>query len=139
MVDDDAEDIYLTKRAFATHDEEIVLNSVSSGKELFQYLNQQEGHAERDSSHYPWVILLDVNIPGEDGFDILERLKQDPIHGQLPVIMLSTSKTEIDVKRAYHLGASSFISKKVDTAEMKRMAVNFCDYWFRFAKVPGEF
>ena len=98
MVDDDAEDIYLTKRAFATDDEDIVFNGVCSGEELFEYLNQEQRYAERQSSHYPWVILLDVNIPKEDGFDILKRLKVDANHGHIPVIMLSTSKTESDVK-----------------------------------------
>lgn len=137
MVDDDPEDIYLTKRAFATDDEDIVFKGVGSGVELFEYLNQEKRHSERQSNHYPWLILLDVNIPKEDGFDILKRLKQDSHHGHLPVVMLSTSKTESDVKKAYRLGANSFFTKMVGTSEMKSMAVNICDYWFRYAKVPG--
>ena len=137
MVDDDREDIYLTKRAFIAYDSSIDFRSVQSGTELFDYLNCQ-GHFERNTSaDKPDVILLDINIPSENGFTLLHKLKQEEQHSHVPVTMLTTSNSTNDINKAYKLGASSFICKSASADGMKNMAEKFCGYWFNFAELPN--
>jgi len=137
MVDDDDEDIYLTQRAFTQYREELVFKSVKDGEALFDYLNFLGEYANNEECDYPDVILLDINIPKENGFEILKRLRGDEKHGHLPVTMLTTSSAVHDVRKAYQLGASSFISKSVDAQGMKAVARQFCEYWLDFARIPS--
>lgn len=136
MVDDDDEDIYLTRRAFREHREDLIFRSVQNGAELFDYLNCTGDYENNSPADMPDIILLDINIPKENGFDILKRLKEDGQHGHLPVTMLTTSSATHDVCKAYKLGASSFICKSITANGMKEVAHQFCEYWFNFAKLP---
>jgi len=136
MVDDDEEDVYLTKRAFCGHMKSLVFKSVPDSPSMFNYLYRRGEFDALETSNIPQLILLDINIPKENGFEILKKLRQDPEHGHIPVTMLTTSTAEHDVRQAYRLGASSFISKSVSASEMKRVAEHFCNYWFDLAHVP---
>ena len=138
MVDDDEEDVYITKRAFLSHEPDLLFDSVSDGVELFDYMDRQGRYRENTSKHAPTIILLDINLPCENGFDILSRLKSHPIHRQIPIIMLTTSSSELDVRKAYGLGASSYVCKSLNAAEMKEIAAKLCDYWFNFSAVPAQ-
>lgn len=136
MVDDDEEDVYLTKRAFTNYKSDLIFNSVADGVALFDYLDRQGKYKNVQVSPEPMVILLDINMPRENGFVILSRLKEHPSHRQLPVIMLTTSTSYLDVSKAYSLGACSYVCKSVNAAEMKKVAEKVCDYWFDFARLP---
>jgi len=138
MVDDDEEDVYLTKRAFKNYYPELVFYSVADGSELFDYLDKHGDYKEIPPNQAPAVVLLDINIPRENGVEMLKRLKDHPDYMHLPVVMLTTSTSENDVRKAYGLGASSYICKSVNAVEMKKVAEKFCDYWFGFAKVPAQ-
>lgn len=136
MVDDDDEDIYLTQRAFCETREDLVFKSVQDGAALFDYLNCRGEYENNSEKDMPDVILLDINIPKENGFEILAKLREDEKHGHLPVSMLTTSTAEHDICKAYKLGASSFICKSISAKGMKDVANNFCNYWFNFARLP---
>jgi len=136
MVDDDEEDIYLTKRAFCGQHEQLIFNSVANAALLFNYLNREVPYDTVPDSENPSLILLDINIPKENGFDILQRLKSDKANRHIPVVMLTTSNSENDIRKAYAHGASSYICKSGNSQEMKNVATKVCDYWFNFAKVP---
>jgi CheY-like chemotaxis protein len=138
MVDDDLEDVYLTKRAFISQLCNIDFRSVQNGQQFFNYLNREGEFAGLTAKDMPDVILLDINIPLENGFAILEKLRNDLNHGHLPVIMLTTSTSEKDIRTAYQLGASSFICKSVNSSEMKETVNNICQYWFGFAQLPSS-
>ena len=138
MVDDDEEDVYLTKRAFCSYSSNLVFKSVSNGDELFDYLDHHGEFREIRTDQTPVVIMLDINMPRENGFELLSRLKSHPNHKHLPVIMLTTSCTESDVRKAYGLGASSYVCKSVNADEMKKVAAKVCDFWFDFARVPRQ-
>jgi len=133
MVDDDDEDIYLTRRAFCSYREDLIFNSVHSGSEMFDYLYASENNAKNP---LPDVILLDINIPRENGHTVIEKLRADEQFNHLPVTMLTTSSSAHDIKKAYQSGASSYICKSVSTQGMQSVAMHFCDYWFGFAKLP---
>jgi len=138
MVDDDEEDVYLTKRAFCSYSNKLEFRSVPDGEQLFDYLERHGEFQEIGNEKTPLVILLDINMPRENGFELLARLKSSPDHRHLPVIMLTTSCTESDVRKAYGLGASSYVCKSVNAAEMKKVAAKVCDFWFDFARVPRQ-
>jgi len=138
MVDDDREDVYLTKRAFCGEHADLVFNSTSTGSELFEYLNRQGKFSDSVKYETPHVILLDVNIPRENGFDILQRLRADSVHNYLPVVMLTTSYSENDIRKAYSLGANSYLCKSINANGMKQVAAQFFKYWFEFAKLPSR-
>ena len=138
MVDDDEQDIYFTRRAFLSEMPELIFDSVSNGAELFDYLNREGKY--RDIPHRSTlpVLLLDINMPRENGFDILRKLRKDPDHYSLGVVMLSTSVSEVDISNAYAAGANSYICKSINANGMKTIATCFCEYWFGLAKLPGR-
>lgn len=137
MVDDDREDIYLTKRAFCSLNDQLVFKSVQDGEALFHYLNVSGDYVNNTIDDAPDVILLDINIPKQNGFELLERLKSDERHQHIPVSMFTTSNSPRDVDRAYKLGASSFICKSASAAGMKNIAELFCGYWFTFVELSS--
>ncbi|GEM_PF-738120 len=85
----------------------------------------------------PSLIMMDLNMPGLDGFDMLERLKSDPDLCRIPVLVLSTSKSEIDIDKSYAAGANAFVSKPVDIAGYVRMAGIVKTFWFECAMLPA--
>lgn len=137
MVDDDDEDIYLTQRAFCAQRQDLQFRSVQSYEDLFDYLHSRGEYQNNSLSDLPDVIILDINIPKKNGFEILESLRSDHQHGHIPVVMLTTSSAKHDVQEAYRLGANSYISKTVNAEGMKEVAMKFCSYWFDFSKLPA--
>ena len=135
MVDDDQEDVYLTKRAFSKQDRELKFDSVSNGAQLFDYLGHKRLCTASDVNHSPSIILLDINIPNENGFEILRKLKQNSQHSHIPILMYSTSSADSDIRKAYQLGASSYITKTMK--EMNALAEQLCIYWFGFTYLPS--
>ena len=138
MVDDDDEDIYLTKRAFSSQFDKLIFNSVPDGSSLFDFLNRTGDYAAVPDSHTPNVLLLDINMPRQNGFEVLEQLREDAEHSHLPVVFLTTSTSEQDIRKAYQLGASSFICKSVNSTEMRSIASEFVNYWFGFVRLPAS-
>lgn len=130
MVDDDEEDIYLTRRAFCAYKTDLVFSSVNDSQNLFDYLYARGKFEQRNKNEDPQVILLDINIPVENGFDIIKKLKADSHFAELPVVMFSTSKTKDDIDKAHNLGAASYITKPVDSRGMNQIAQEFCEFWF---------
>lgn len=136
MVDDDDEDIYLTRRAFLAAHSNIVFNSVADNSELFAYLNREGAYEHLSAASQPDVILLDINIPKTGGMDILYNLRSNDQFSYLPVVMLTTASTGFDVRRAYKLGANSYITKPASIDGMQKLAQQFCQYWFSVTQLP---
>jgi CheY-like chemotaxis protein len=84
----------------------------------------------------PDLVLLDINMPKKNGFEVLEAMKKDPRWQSLPVIMLTTSHREEDVVRAYEKGACSYIHKLVDLDQFKQLIKQFEHYWTGISRVP---
>jgi len=136
MVDDDEEDIYLTRRAFLNYSSDLIFNSVHSGTDMFDYLLRRGEFENNDEFFLPTVILLDINMPRENGYAVLRQLR-DSEFAYLPVSILTTSSANHDVKKAYQCGASTYICKSVSKQGMEDVAKQFCDYWLDFAKLPN--
>ena len=84
----------------------------------------------------PDIVLLDINMPKINGYEVLERMKKDPRLQSLPVIMLTMSEREEDVVRAYTNGACSFIHKPVDLDQFRERLKQFEHYWTGVSRVP---
>jgi CheY-like chemotaxis protein len=88
------------------------------------------------AAHLPDVVLLDINMPKLNGYEVLERMKKEPRLQSLPVIMLTMSEREEEVVRSYANGACSFIHKSVDLDQFKERLKQFEHYWTGVSRVP---
>ncbi len=133
LVEDNEDDILIVQEAFADMNRAIMVSAVRDGEEALRYL-RREGHYS--SSPTPDAVLLDINMPKKNGFEVLAALKQEPAFHSLPVIMLTMSEREEDVVRAYAQGARSYIQKPVDLNEFKTQLSRFHDYWTQVSRLP---
>ncbi|MFM7427145.1 MAG: response regulator [Elainella sp.] len=83
----------------------------------------------------PSVILLDLNLPGTDGREVLEQLKQDQSFREIPIVVFTTSSNPRDIEFCYENGANGYLIKPVDSDELERTVQAFVDYWLK-ANVP---
>jgi CheY-like chemotaxis protein len=113
LVEDNPKDIELTLAALAKCQlaNEIVL--ARDGAEALDYVYRRATYAARPAGD-PAVILLDLKLPKVDGLEVLERIKRDPDHRRIPVVMLTSSREESDLVRSYELGVNAFVVKPVD-------------------------
>lgn len=84
------------------------------------------------------IILLDINMPRKDGWDVLAELKEDCRLSAIPVILLSTSSNRFDVERGYRMGASSYITKPNSFNELVTLMSELKDYWFKTVRLPDH-
>ncbi|MFN2376302.1 MAG: response regulator, partial [Candidatus Binatia bacterium] len=100
----------ITREAFEDRRLANELRFVKNGEEVMQYLRRQGKFAEPWTSPTPGLILLDLNMPKKDGRECLSEIKADPNFRDIPVFVLTTSRSEEDVHQTYEHGGSSFIS-----------------------------
>lgn len=128
LVDDDADDRYLLQTAFEESNTPCRLDYVEDGDEIFTYLDKRV-QAESDAEQLPDLILLDLNMPKKNGWQVLNELKQSPLFKHIPVVILTTSKSPEHVRKSYTLGASSFISKPSSFSNLVEVAQVLGKYW----------
>lgn len=130
MIDDNEDDILLVREAFDTTRFCRIGAVARDGEEALAGLSDcREGTL-------PSVILLDINLPKKDGFEVLEDLKSDPRLRAIPVIVLTTSARDEDVARAYRLEASSVISKPATHDRLNELVRSFDMYWGETVRLP---
>ncbi len=135
LVEDNEGDILLTTEAL---EEGKVLNKVDvvrDGEAAIQFLNKT-GKYENAST--PHVILLDVNLPKRNGHEVLHYIKQSEQLKHIPVIMLTTSSSERDIKLAYQNYANCFITKPVEVGDFLNVISTFEDFWLSIVQLPGK-
>ncbi|SMB85208.1 response regulator [Deinococcus hopiensis] len=121
LVDDSLGDRLLAEEAFDQLCPDCTLTTVASGETALRML--------RTKSVIPDVILLDINMPGMNGFELLQALKDDDDLAQIPVVMLSTSGAPGDIERAYSLQASSYLMKSPNFQAFLKQIDAFLKYW----------
>jgi CheY-like chemotaxis protein len=135
MADDDADDRMLAADAMQESRLGNCFRFVEDGQELMDYLRRTGKYATADAPR-PGLILLDLNMPRKDGRQALEEIKSDPDLRRIPVVILTTSKTEEDVLRSYDLGANSFITKPVTFDRLVEIVRTLGRYWFTIVELP---
>jgi len=133
LVEDSPEDFETTQRAFRRSGLKNPIVRCSDGDDALDFLFRRGDHADAPR---PGVVLLDLNLPGTDGREVLTEMKADPELRQIPVIVLTTSSDERDVSACYQAGASSYIQKPVDLEGFMRAIERLNDYWFEVVILP---
>ena len=138
VADDDADDRMLIEEAL---EESRLSNPVDfcvDGLDLLEYLNREGKWAELAKEPLPGLILLDLNMPRMDGRTALSRIKDDERFKRIPVVILTTSKSEEDIVRTYGLGVNSFITKPVTFDGLVSIVQALTHYWFEIVALPPE-
>ncbi len=123
LIEDTSSDTKMVLRALDKNSRRKRLVASVDGDQAMVHLKKLKKGA------YPDLILLDLNLPKKDGFEVLAECKADALLRSIPIVIFSTSRSEIDIKRCYELGANSFITKPFDLAEFQRAIDLIDDYW----------
>jgi two-component system response regulator len=129
LVEDNANDAELTMRALKQRNLANQLLLCRDGAEALNFFDTKGGHL-------PKVVLLDLKLPKVDGLEVLRRLKQDERTKGVPVVVLTSSREEPDIERAYELGANSYIVKPVDFDAFARAVSDVGLYWLLLNHPP---
>lgn len=135
LVEDSLADVRLTEEAF--RDAKVLnrMSVVTDGAEAMQFLRREGPHAEAPR---PDLILLDLNLPRKDGREVLKEIKDDPNLRRIPVVVLTTSRAEEDVLKAYNLHANCYITKPVDFTQFISVVRSIEGFWLSVVKLPGN-
>jgi CheY-like chemotaxis protein len=139
LVEDNPDDVELTRIAFAESNIANQLVVVSDGAEALDYLFARGRHAGRDPAQLPSIVLLDLNLPKVDGREVLQAIRADERTRTLPVVVLTTSAEPFDVEASYALGVNSYIQKPVDFEQFVWAVRQVGLYWLVLnqARDPG--
>ncbi|HNX69041.1 MAG TPA: response regulator [Candidatus Omnitrophota bacterium] len=138
MAEDDEDDYLLAAKALY---EARLLNEVhrvKDGEELMDYLLSHGTYQDRQVYPLPLLILLDLNLPKKDGREALKEIKAHPELSKIPVVVLTTSKSEEDVAKTYDLGVSSFIRKPVTFQGLVDIMKTLKHYWLDIVTLPPQ-
>ena len=138
MADDDPDDRELTREAFVESKIANDLRFVEDGEELLDYLHRRGKYVDPATSPCPSIILLDLNMPRMDGREALRELKSVPRFRPIRVIIMTTSKAEEDILRAYDLSAASYITKPVTFAGLIEVIKALGKYWLEIVELPDN-
>jgi CheY-like chemotaxis protein len=138
MADDDEDDRELTRDALQDSRLAEEMRFVVDGQDLIDYLRREGRYADSSSAHTPrpGIILLDLNMPRKDGREALAEIKSDESLKEIPIVVLTTSNDEIDVKHTYALGANSFITKPVTHTGLIDVMQSLTRYWLEVVELP---
>jgi len=136
IAEDDADDRYLLQTAFSEIGFPEKIDFVENGIEVMNYLDNVYENNNMQEKALPGFILLDLNMPKKDGREVLKELKQHPIFKKIPVIVFTTTKNEIEIKRCYELGANSYVVKPISFDALLKVVENIRSYWFQTASIP---
>lgn len=136
MADDDPEDRMLAKDAMQENRLNNPLYFVEDGEELMDYLLRTGKYADPKDSPRPGLILLDLNMPKKDGRAALKEIKANADLKKIPIVVMTTSKSEEDIFRSYDLGVNSFITKPVTFEGLVELMKALSNYWFKIVKLP---
>jgi len=138
LVEDTPADAELTMRALKKHS---LVNSmvwVKDGAEALDFLFGTGAYAERDCSHLPKVVLLDLRLPRVSGIEVLRQIKKDERTRAIPVVVLTSSKEDVDIDECYRLGVNSYITKPVSFDEFVKVVSELGLYWLLLNTLPHE-
>lgn len=133
LVEDSPSDTDLTMEALREARVPNRLSVVEDGVEAMAFLHREGKYA---GAPRPDLILLDLNLPRKDGREVLAEIKSDPILQTIPVVVLTTSKAEQDVLRAYHLHANCYVAKPVGFEQFLAAVRSIEEFWLLLATLP---
>jgi two-component system response regulator len=131
LVEDSQYEADLTIRAFRKTNIVISLYHVKNGMDALDFVFAHGLFSERNILHKPKLILLDLKMPKVDGIAVLTKIKADERTKSIPVVILTSSKEDPDIKKCYSLGANSYIVKPVEFSVLQKSISELCNYWLK--------
>ena len=138
IADDDADDRMLIEDAFVDARLNNPIDFVNDGEQLMDYLKREGDYAHLTEEAVPGLILLDLNMPKKDGRTALKEIRADDYLRRIPIVILTTSKSEEDILRTYNLGVNSFITKPVSFDGLVEVVQVLSKYWIEIVALPPE-
>lgn len=135
LVEDNPADVRLTQEALKDGHVMVNLTVASDGVEAIEILKREGQHTTKAR---PDLILLDLNLPRKNGREVLEEIKADDDLKRIPVIVMTTSKAEQDIYKAYNLNANCYVTKPVDLDEFLNVVRSIEDFWLTVVTLPED-
>ena len=133
LCEDNPGDIYLIENSFQRSKISYKIDKVVTGNNVMAYLRQEDSY--RYASR-PDILLLDLNLPGKHGFEILQEIKADPSLKAIPIVILTSSKARKDVLTSYRLQASCYIVKPSDLQAFLKAIHQIENFWLSLVELP---
>ena len=135
LVEDNPRDARLTKEALHEHKLRNRLYVAEDGRKAMDFLYRRGAYEDAPA---PDLILLDLNMPGMDGREVLAEVKNDPALKSIPVVVLTSSEAEEDILRSYDLHANCYITKPVDLTKFIAIVRQIGDFWFEMVRPHSD-
>jgi CheY-like chemotaxis protein len=135
IVEDNNADIRLVKEAFKDGKMMVNLIAIKDGLEAMVYLRKENEYVNANT---PDLVLLDLNMPIKNGFEVLDEIKQDQELRRIPIIIMTISKDEEDILRSYNLHANAYIIKPVELNQFMNAIKSIEDFWLTIVKLPPK-
>ena len=136
VIEDSDEDFTALARIMSKAEIPNPLYRCEDGEEALDFLYHQGEYADFTQAPRPALIVLDLNLPGTDGREVLATLKQDGNLKTIPVVILSTSSNPRDISACYHQGVSGYMVKPMNTKLLNKLVKSFIEYWFQTVEMP---
>ena len=136
LLEDEAADAYLVKVALKENKALVRLHHVLDGREGMGFLQK---NGDYSNAPRPDLILLDLNMPGMNGYEFLTFVKSDDSFKSIPIVVLTTSDVESDIVCVYQLGAASYITKPTGMDSFISMIDKLSDYWINVVSLPYRY
>ncbi|PCI27966.1 two-component system response regulator [Candidatus Kaiserbacteria bacterium] len=133
VVEDNEDDYEVLQRSFKKAGFERPVVHVVNGEKALDYL-----YNEIDASIRPGLVLLDINMPGIGGLEVLQKIKTNAKLKSIPVVMLTTSDSSLDINKCYKLGANGYIAKPVDFEKFIEAMKSVKSFFFEAASLPNS-
>ena len=136
LVEDNPQDAELMIRALHKQKLANQIHVTEDGAEALDYVFCKGKYFDRDFSQSPKVIFLDLKLPKVSGLEVLQELKSNPLTKKLPVVVVTSSREDPDIKKAYELGVNSYVVKPVNFDDFFRAMSQIGLYWLLVNEVP---
>jgi len=137
LVEDNPADVRLIREAFKDNKTKNDFHVEQDGEAAINYLNNLKSNGNGNGTTRPDLIILDLNLPKINGFEVLEKIKSNPVLKSIPVVVLSTSDSEEHIYKSYNLNANCYITKPVDFNQFLDVVRVIESFWFEIAKLPS--
>ncbi|HEY9341743.1 MAG TPA: response regulator [Hanamia sp.] len=138
LIEDNIDDAELTIHALKKKNLGNNLIHLKDGEEALEFLYATGKYAGRNLNLQPRMILLDLKMPKLNGMEVLEKVKTEPSTKKIPVVILTSSREDPDLRRCYELGANSYIVKPVDFESFVNAVAELGLYWIILNQIPGQ-
>ena len=135
LVEDSPGDVLLTREALRDAKIRLNLQVAADGEEAMALLRREGKYA---TAPRPDLVLLDLNLPKKDGREVLQEIKADANLAIIPVVILTTSASEVDILRSYQIHANCFVTKPVDLEQFLIVVKSIDNFWLTVVKLPIE-